>query len=32
VFGVRDSLVVRFEADGETDCVVARFEVALQPV
>jgi len=32
VFGVRDSLVVRFEADGETDGVVARFEVALQPV
>lgn len=32
VFGVRDSLVVRFDDDGERHGVVARFEVALQPV
>ncbi len=32
VFGVRDSLIVRFEPDDESQGVVARFEVALQPV
>jgi hydroxyquinol 1,2-dioxygenase len=32
VFGLRDSLVVRFDDDGPRDGVVARFEVALQPV
>jgi len=32
VFGVRDSLVVRFEPEKESRGVVARFPVALQPV
>jgi hydroxyquinol 1,2-dioxygenase len=32
VFGVRDALVVRFDVDGERHGVVARFEIALQPV
>jgi len=31
VFGVRDSLIVRFETDPETGEAVARFDVALEP-
>jgi catechol 1,2-dioxygenase len=31
VFGVRDSLVVRFTPDGDTGAVAARFDVALEP-
>ncbi len=31
VFGVRQSLVLRFEADGETGGLVGRFDFALEP-
>ncbi len=31
VFGVRDSLVIRFTTDGETGDALARFDVALAP-